>query len=157
MIPTLLLFCIWWWGFSQEYTKGILLTGNLKKELIDVLTPIVSAHQVQRKTITDQDVLAFMTPRALNFNLRPIFKTAAPYLDQTNLEKLDQHLRDHSYVFGYQLSEVDTVLASHIDGSDKNYVNIQRWLNHVTNCEDKFISVPKDLKKDIFVSYGDLI
>merc|ERR1712020_580024 len=60
----------------EEYTKGNLLTGNLKKELIDVLTPIVSAHQVQRKTITDQDVLDFMTPRALNFNLRPIFKTA---------------------------------------------------------------------------------
>ena len=98
-----------------------------------------------------------MTPRALNFNLRPIFKTAPPYLDQTNLEKLDQRLRDHSYIFGYQLSEVDTVLASHIDldGSYKNYVNIQRWFNHVKNCEEKFISVPKDLKKDIFGSYGD--
>ena len=154
-LPTVILHLVM--GFSQEYTKGNLLTGNLKKELIDVLTPIVSAHQVQRKTITDHDVIAFMTPRSLNFNLRPIFKTVAPYLDQSNQEKLDHHLRDHSYVFGYQLSEVDTILASHIDldGSHINYVNIQRWLNHVKNCEDKFISVPKDLKKDIFVSYGD--
>lgn len=51
----------------QDYTKGELLTGFLKKELIDVLTPIVTAHQEARKTITDEIVQEFMRPRPLNF------------------------------------------------------------------------------------------
>merc|ERR1711971_1493751 len=51
----------------QDYTKGELLTGFLKKELIDVLTPIVTAHQEARKTITDEMVKEYMRPRALNF------------------------------------------------------------------------------------------
>jgi len=51
----------------MDYTKGELLTGFLKKELIDVLTPICTAHQEKRKTITDDIVLEFMKPRPLNF------------------------------------------------------------------------------------------
>jgi len=51
----------------QDYTKGELLTGFLKKELIDVLTPIVTAHQEARKTITDEIVKEYMRPRPLNF------------------------------------------------------------------------------------------
>jgi len=51
----------------QDYTKGELLTGFLKKELIDVLTPIVTAHQEARKTITDEMVKEYMRPRSLNF------------------------------------------------------------------------------------------
>jgi tryptophanyl-tRNA synthetase len=51
----------------QDYTKGELLTGFLKKELIDVLTPIVTAHQEARKTITDEMVKEYMRPRPLNF------------------------------------------------------------------------------------------
>ena len=72
-----------------------MLTGDLKKELINVLTPIVSAHQEKRKTVTDQDVLDFMAPRQLNFNVQPVFKVVAPFLDQECLDKLDQHLKDH--------------------------------------------------------------
>jgi len=45
------------------------LTGFLKKELIEVLTPICTAHQEARKTITDEDVLEFMKPRPLNFTI----------------------------------------------------------------------------------------
>jgi len=51
----------------QDYTKGELLTGFLKKELIDVLTPIITAHQEARKTITDEMVKEYMRPRSLNF------------------------------------------------------------------------------------------
>jgi len=51
----------------QDYTKGELLTGFLKKELIDVLTPIVTAHQEARKNITDEIVKEYMRPRPLNF------------------------------------------------------------------------------------------
>merc|ERR1711894_33657 len=51
----------------KDYTSGELLTGFLKKELIDILTPICTTHQEARKTITDETVQKFMTPRPLNF------------------------------------------------------------------------------------------
>ena len=50
-----------------DYTSGELLSGFLKKELIDVLTPIVQQHQEKRKLVTDQLILEYMTPRKLNF------------------------------------------------------------------------------------------
>ena len=43
------------------------LPGFHKKELIDVLTPIVTAHQEARKTIIDEMVQEYMRPRSLNF------------------------------------------------------------------------------------------
>lgn len=42
-----------------------MLTGELKKKLIDILTIIVLEHQSNRSKITDDDVKAFMTPRKL--------------------------------------------------------------------------------------------
>ncbi len=44
-----------------------MLTGELKKLLIDTLQPIVREHQEQRAALTDENVKLFMTPRALNF------------------------------------------------------------------------------------------
>jgi len=49
----------------QTYTSGELLTGHLKKELIDLLQTIVAAHQERRKHITDDVVNEFMLPRKL--------------------------------------------------------------------------------------------
>jgi len=49
----------------QDYTSGELLSGFLKKELIDVLVPLVTEHQNKRKFITDEVVKQFMTPRKL--------------------------------------------------------------------------------------------
>jgi len=49
----------------QTYTSGELLTGHLKKELIDLLQTIVAAHQERRKHITDDVVNEFMVPRKL--------------------------------------------------------------------------------------------
>ena len=46
-----------------------MLTGDLKQELISVLTPLVEEHQQRRKAVTDEIVKEFMTPRALNFRL----------------------------------------------------------------------------------------
>jgi len=43
-----------------------MLTGELKKELIDVLIPIVEGIQKRRTTVTDADVTAFMQPRPLS-------------------------------------------------------------------------------------------
>ena len=59
-----------------------------------------------------------------------------------------------SYVHGHQLSEVDVILASHVDNV-MTYVYVQRWLSHVKSCDDKPLSITKDIKKDIFNSYGD--
>ncbi|XP_049595519.1 tryptophan--tRNA ligase, cytoplasmic [Syngnathus scovelli] len=53
----------------QDYTSGALLTGELKKILIETLQPIIVEHQERRKQITDETVMRFMTPRPLNFNI----------------------------------------------------------------------------------------
>ncbi|KPP61547.1 tryptophan--tRNA ligase, cytoplasmic-like [Scleropages formosus] len=52
----------------QDYTSGVLLTGELKKRLIDTLQPMISAHQQRRKLVTDEMVQQFMTSRPLDFN-----------------------------------------------------------------------------------------
>lgn len=51
----------------RDYSSGELLSGFLKKELIDVLTPLVLKHQERRKAVTDEMIKEFMTPRKLNF------------------------------------------------------------------------------------------
>ncbi|XP_070835831.1 tryptophan--tRNA ligase, cytoplasmic isoform X1 [Chaetodon trifascialis] len=51
----------------QDYSSGALLTGELKKILIETLQPIIAQHQERRKQITDDVVKQFMTPRPLNF------------------------------------------------------------------------------------------
>ncbi|KAG7259702.1 hypothetical protein CRUP_017140 [Coryphaenoides rupestris] len=52
----------------QDYTSGALLTGELKKLLIETLQPMITAHQENRKNVTDEMVKQFMTPRPLDFN-----------------------------------------------------------------------------------------
>lgn len=50
----------------KDYTSGAMLTGEIKKLLIDVLQPIVTEHQKRRAEVTDEIVKEFMTPRSLN-------------------------------------------------------------------------------------------
>ncbi|NXV47256.1 SYWC protein, partial [Uria aalge] len=52
---------------KQAYTSGELLTGELKKVLIETLQPLIAAHQERRKKVTDEMVKQFMTPRKLAF------------------------------------------------------------------------------------------
>ncbi|KAG7466455.1 hypothetical protein MATL_G00164910 [Megalops atlanticus] len=52
----------------QDYTSGALLTGELKKCLIETLQPMITSHQDRRKQVTDEIVQQFMTPRRLDFN-----------------------------------------------------------------------------------------
>ncbi|KAM6074638.1 tryptophan--tRNA ligase, cytoplasmic isoform 1-T2 [Chlamydotis macqueenii] len=52
---------------KQAYTSGALLTGELKKVLIETLQPLIAAHQERRKQVTDEVVKQFMTPRKLAF------------------------------------------------------------------------------------------
>lgn len=51
----------------QDYASGALLTGELKKILIETLQPMIAQHQERRKQVTDETVKQFMTPRPLNF------------------------------------------------------------------------------------------
>merc|ERR1712146_49 len=50
----------------DEYSSGRMLSGEIKKELIDVITPLVQVHQQARAQVTDDIVKTFMTPRKLN-------------------------------------------------------------------------------------------
>lgn len=53
---------------KKDYTSGELLTGYLKKELIDILQKLVSEHRSRRQEVTDDVVRQFMTPRKLKFS-----------------------------------------------------------------------------------------
>ncbi|VDP93511.1 unnamed protein product [Echinostoma caproni] len=50
----------------QDYSSGKLLTGELKKILIDVLVQLVTEHQKRRKLVTDEVLDQFMKPHPLN-------------------------------------------------------------------------------------------
>ncbi|XP_045186372.1 tryptophan--tRNA ligase, cytoplasmic-like [Mercenaria mercenaria] len=52
---------------KKDYTSGELLTGYLKKELIEILQKIVGEHRQRRSEVTDDVVKQFMTPRKLNY------------------------------------------------------------------------------------------
>jgi len=47
------------------YSSGQMLSGEIKQELVKVITPLVATHQRARKRVTDDVVRAFMTPRKL--------------------------------------------------------------------------------------------
>jgi len=49
----------------DEYSSGRMTTGEIKKILIDTITPIVAAHAKARSFVTDEIVETFMTPRKL--------------------------------------------------------------------------------------------
>jgi tryptophanyl-tRNA synthetase len=51
----------------EKYTKGEMLTGELKKELIGIVQTIVADHQTKRAAVTDEQVKQFMKPRKLNY------------------------------------------------------------------------------------------
>ncbi|XP_075387900.1 tryptophan--tRNA ligase, cytoplasmic isoform X2 [Tenrec ecaudatus] len=54
----------------KDYSSGAMLTGELKKALIDVLQPLVAEHQARRQEVTDEVVKEFMTPRKLFFDFQ---------------------------------------------------------------------------------------
>ncbi|OQR77350.1 tryptophan--tRNA ligase [Tropilaelaps mercedesae] len=51
----------------KDYTSGELLTGYLKKELIELLQKKVKDHQMARAAVTDEMITKFTTPRQLKF------------------------------------------------------------------------------------------
>lgn len=55
-------------NIRKDYSSGALLTGELKKLLIDILTPLLTEHQQRRAQITDEVLKQYMTPRKLCFD-----------------------------------------------------------------------------------------
>ena len=45
-----------------------MLTGELKKKVIETLQPLIQAHQERRALVTDDVVNSFMTPRKLKYS-----------------------------------------------------------------------------------------
>ncbi|KAK2711595.1 tryptophan--tRNA ligase, cytoplasmic-like [Artemia franciscana] len=52
----------------QDYSSGAMLSGEIKKILIEKLTPVVLDHQTRKESITEDIVRGFMTPRQLAFD-----------------------------------------------------------------------------------------
>eukprot|EP00808_Paulinella_micropora_P030108 g78514.t1 len=52
---------------EKEYSSGRMLTGEIKKILIDVVTPLVLAQQKRRAQVTDDVVKTFMALRKFDF------------------------------------------------------------------------------------------
>ena len=50
---------------KEEYSAGRMLSGEIKAELIQCITPLVQRHQQARAKVTDEIVKTFMTPRKL--------------------------------------------------------------------------------------------
>lgn len=53
----------------KNYSSGEMLTGELKKILIETIQPIITEHQKRRAEISDDTLKQFMTPRKLNNSL----------------------------------------------------------------------------------------
>jgi len=54
--------------YFQDYESGRMLTGELKRELINQLQKMVEEYREQRKKLTDEIVKEYMTPRPLKFS-----------------------------------------------------------------------------------------
>ncbi|PRP73564.1 tryptophan--tRNA ligase, cytoplasmic [Planoprotostelium fungivorum] len=52
---------------GDKYASGKMLTGEVKKILIDLLVDMVQRHQEARAAVTEDIVTAFLTPRKLAF------------------------------------------------------------------------------------------
>lgn len=54
-------------SIKKKYSSGEMLTGELKKILIDTIQPVITEHQKRKQFITDEDVRNYMTPHPLKF------------------------------------------------------------------------------------------
>ncbi len=122
---------------TQDYTSGQLLTGFLKKELIDLITPIILDIQQKRKAVTDDIVAEFMRPRKLAW--RQGGKSKGEHnkkmLSEGQLASLDEYLELRSYLVGYEFSSVDEIVASTYHhaaaGATDKFPHFARWMHHV--------------------------
>ena len=52
---------------GADYGSGKLLTGEVKKMLIEVLSDLTATHQARRAAVTDETLAYFMTPREMEW------------------------------------------------------------------------------------------
>ena len=52
---------------ARDYSSGAMLTGEVKKDLIAVLTDLVQGHQQRRAEVTEEMLMEFMRVRELEF------------------------------------------------------------------------------------------
>lgn len=50
---------------KKDYESGVLLTGELKKIAIEVITPIIQEYQARRAKVTDDVMREFFTLRKI--------------------------------------------------------------------------------------------
>jgi tryptophanyl-tRNA synthetase len=55
---------------GEDYKAGRMLTGEVKAKLIEVLQPMVAAHQQRRAAVTDEVVRRFMAVRPLEMEVK---------------------------------------------------------------------------------------
>jgi len=79
----------------KDYTSGKMLSGDVKKELCNVLIPMLEAFQKRRSQITDEDVREFMqkTPDG-EFAFRPFKFRKNPNLKPLDTSKMLDGLKD---------------------------------------------------------------
>ena len=120
---------------------------------------MVIEHQTKRKSVSDSLVMEFMRPRSLNFMPKTAPKKNMPPLNEEALLKLDSHLRDQSYVYGFEFSDLDFLLSSYIDEStlSASLVNVRRWLNHIYGQDEATfrVTLPKKVKSDMLSLFGN--
>lgn len=52
---------------KKEYESGVMLTGELKKEAVDAISPWIQAYQQRRAKVTDEMVQSFFKIRPIKF------------------------------------------------------------------------------------------
>jgi tryptophanyl-tRNA synthetase len=52
---------------NEKYSKGLLMTSDVKKKLCDVLIPIIEQFQYNRKLVTDEVLDSYLKVRPLQF------------------------------------------------------------------------------------------
>jgi len=138
----------------EDYSSGKMLTGELKKELIDVITPILEKHQAARKLLTDADVMEYMRPRALTCKNKPLNIKIDPKLGPLapeSMAKLEAALTDESYLTQSKFSDADVLMFQHVWKNDvsENLKNVQRWKSHIhTLLQDDSVT-PQKINKDV--------
>ncbi len=119
----------------QDYTSGDLLTGFLKKELIDLITPIILDIQEKKRKISEEVVFEYMRPRRLKWTRKdePSPKVEGASEPET-WDRLNELLADQSYLNGHKMGSEDISMAHSLPEealSRSLRPHLARWARHV--------------------------
>merc|ERR1712066_1185853 len=65
----------------------------------------------------------------------------------SDLDKLDQHLSDKSYIEGFDASLADLAVFINIKSEiDDQFVNVKRWYNHIESLKEELEEQRENLK-----------